>query len=86
MKLDEEMLAHIAALSKLRVSHGDRGEMMSSMQKMIDFANALDGIDLDGVPPTTQLLDTGSVFREDEIRESMSRELLLSNAPDTGRD
>ena len=51
------------------------------MESVIDFANALNALDTEGVPVREHLVPTSNVFREDVVKESLSREAALSNAP-----
>ncbi len=82
MKLDHAMLEHIASLSKLKIYPEQRDEIIASMQKMIDFAQTLDGVELKDVAPTTQIFEARNITREDVMAHSMPREDLLKNAPD----
>ena len=81
MKLDENTLTRIAELSKIKISDEDRAEVMAEMQKMLDFTNSMNDVNLDGIEPTTQLIPTYNVFREDVVTPSMDREKLLAGAP-----
>jgi len=42
----------------------------------------LNELDTDGIEETTHVLEMSNVLREDIVRESISREEALKNAPD----
>jgi aspartyl-tRNA(Asn)/glutamyl-tRNA(Gln) amidotransferase subunit C len=43
---------------------------------------ALAAIDVEGVPPTSHVLDARNVWREDRVEPSLPPETVLGNAPD----
>ncbi len=50
---------------------------------MISFVDKLNELNTDGVEPVLHMSDGSNVFREDEVRGSISREEGLTNAPST---
>ena len=53
------------------------------MSSIVEFANNLSTIDIDGVRPTAHILDIKNVFRKDEVSDSYDREEILKNAPES---
>ena len=53
---------------------------------VIATAHAMNDLDLDGVEPTHHPLGLTNVFRADEVRPSIDREEVLSQAPDVEDD
>ena len=49
---------------------------------MIEFADKLNELNLDGVEPLLHMSEEANVLREDEIKGSISREEALKNAPE----
>ena len=48
---------------------------------MIGYVDQLAELDTDGVEPMSHVFPLVNVLREDEVKPSMARELILQNAP-----
>ena len=57
-------------------------EFAEQLQSILDHVALLDGLDLDGVPPTRCAVETGGRLREDVERLGLTAEQALANAPD----
>ena len=55
-------------------------EQLSSILKVFE---SLQQVDTDGVEPTGHTTEVRTVMREDEAHESLTREQVLDNAPDS---
>ncbi len=82
MGIPNEETKHIADLSKLEFSDEKLEKISIELSNMVDFANVLSEIDVEGVKPTAHILDIKNVFRKDEARASYDREQILKNAPE----
>ena len=51
------------------------------METMLDYIDTLNELDTEGIEPMSHVFPVNNVFREDVVKESLSRELALSNAP-----
>ena len=56
--------------------------MSAQANKLADSFSALESIDTEGVDILYTVLDIKNIFREDKTVKFMSRETLLSNAPE----
>jgi len=81
MKVTKDDLANVALLSRLRVNEADEQTYLTELDKFLTYVDKLGDLDTTNVKPTTYALPCENVFREDEVKESLSRELALSNAP-----
>ncbi len=81
MEITNEMIEHLAHLSRLHFSDEEMQSMKDDMQKMIAFVEKLKEVDVTGVEPLMHMSDAVNVFRDDEIKGSVSREDALLNAP-----
>jgi glutamyl-tRNA(Gln) and/or aspartyl-tRNA(Asn) amidotransferase, C subunit len=50
-------------------------------QRIVEFVQVLQQLELEGVEPLTHVVEVENVLREDEPRESLPREEALRNAP-----
>lgn len=75
------MVDKLAHLSRLQFTETERVEIKNDLQRMIAFVEKLNELNLDGVEPLLFMSEEVNVFREDEIKGSISREEALKNAP-----
>lgn len=71
----------MASLSRLRISEEERPEVLAQLDKFLTYVDNLQKLDTTDVEPTTYALPMKNVFRADEVKPSLDRELALSNAP-----
>lgn len=81
MSVSKEDVLHIAKLSKLNLTEEELEKYTNELSSIVDFANELSNIDVEGVEPTAHILNIRNVFREDEVQPSYDREEILKNAP-----
>lgn len=79
--ISKEEIKHIADLSMLNLSEKEIQKYTDNMTEIVNFANKINELDTDNILESAFALDSYNVFRKDEIRESLERDLLLSNAP-----
>ncbi len=81
-RITKDQVEHVAHLARLSLNEQEIETYTAQLDKIIDFAEQLNELDTEGVEPTTHVLEMSNVLREDEVRESLSREDALKNAPD----
>lgn len=81
MSVSKQDVEHIAKLSRLEFSDEELEKYTTDLANIVDFANSLASINVDGVMPTNHILEIKNVFRKDEVRPSYEREEILKNAP-----
>jgi aspartyl-tRNA(Asn)/glutamyl-tRNA(Gln) amidotransferase subunit C len=82
MPLDRAAVDHVARLARLELSEEERERMQRELTGILDHAEKIQALDLDGVPATSHALPLSNVLRKDEVRPSLSPEEALSNAPE----
>ena len=80
MEVNDELVNNIALLARLEFEEHEKEEIKLDMQKMISFIGKLNELDTTGVKPLLHMSDNINVLREDEVKESITREEALSNA------
>ncbi len=81
MSVSKEDVKHIAKLSKLDLTEEELEKYTNELSSIVDFANELSNISVEGIKPTAHILDIKNVFRKDEVQPSYDREEILKNAP-----
>ena len=80
-KVSNEDLEMVAVLSRLEVPEQDKEKHLRQLDSFLQYVDNLSKVDTDQVEPLAHVLPIHNVFREDEVRPSLDRELVLSNAP-----
>src|SRR5436305_6808549 len=80
--LDREQVLHVARLARLELSEDEVDRMATELSKVLDHIEKIGELDLDGVPPTSHVLDVTNALRPDEPVPSFPREVVLASAPE----
>lgn len=81
MKIDRTTLDKIAHLARLEIDEKDAQKMMDDMNKMVSFVEKLNEVDTVGVDPLTTMSHEVNALRDDEIKDQLTKEEVLKNAP-----
>jgi aspartyl-tRNA(Asn)/glutamyl-tRNA(Gln) amidotransferase subunit C len=80
MEVTDQLIDHLAQLSRLHFSDTEKQELKSDLQKMISFVEKLQELDTTGIEPAMHMGSTENALREDEVKGMISREEALLNA------
>lgn len=81
MKITEEMVDYISALSRLKPDEEERAKMTAELERIVSYMDLLNALDTEGVEPLSHVFPVKNVMREDTVVPSFPREELLKNAP-----
>jgi aspartyl-tRNA(Asn)/glutamyl-tRNA(Gln) amidotransferase subunit C len=84
--IDRDQVLHVARLARLKLTEEEVERMSSELSAVLDHIENISQLDLDGVEPTTAVVELENVFRPDEPRPSWPREEMLEQAPDATDD
>ena len=79
--ITREDVQHVALLSRLELTDEEVERFAGELSAILDYAEKLQGLDVEGVEPTSHPLALQDVLREDTLRPSLDHEKALSNAP-----
>jgi aspartyl-tRNA(Asn)/glutamyl-tRNA(Gln) amidotransferase subunit C len=80
--LRREDVAKVAKLARLSLSEAELDEFTAQLGQVLEHANDIAALDLEGVVPTAHPFGLINVVREDVLRASLSRDEVLAMAPD----
>ncbi|MCG2767156.1 MAG: Asp-tRNA(Asn)/Glu-tRNA(Gln) amidotransferase subunit GatC [Anaerolineae bacterium] len=86
MKLSHEEVRHIAELAKLGINDEEVEQFSEQLSAILEYAEVINRLDTDAIPPTAQVIELRNVMRDDEPRPSSPVEEILANAPRRGDD
>ncbi len=85
--ITEDVVRHVARLSRLELAPDEVERFRKQLERILDYVAQLNEVDTDGVQPTTHVLTSmKNVFRDDNVRPSLSPDEALSNAPARHQD
>jgi aspartyl-tRNA(Asn)/glutamyl-tRNA(Gln) amidotransferase subunit C len=82
MILSLEEVEHIAELARLALTDEEKARYREQLSAILDYANRLQAIDTDDIPPTASVLPVDTVLRDDVSRPGTPRDDLLDNTAD----
>ena len=71
---------HIAKLARLDLTEDEKETYQKSLTSILEFADKLNDLDLDDVPPTAHAVAQQNVIRKDEVNSSLAVDRALANA------
>ena len=81
MTVDDALIENLAHLARLQFTTEEKAGLQRDLQSMIEFVEKLNEVDTHGVKPLLHMGSAVNVFRDDEIKGSVSRNEALLNAP-----
>ena len=79
--IDREQVLHVARLARLELSDDEVERMSGELTGILGHIEKIGELDLEGVPPTSHVVDVTNAVREDEPRPSWPREQVFEQAP-----
>jgi aspartyl-tRNA(Asn)/glutamyl-tRNA(Gln) amidotransferase subunit C len=83
--IDREQVLHVARLARLELRDDELERMARELSGVLDHIEKISELDLDGVAPTSHVIELENVLRADEPRESWPVERVLESAPDVAQ-
>lgn len=83
MTLTLAEVEHIAELARLRLTPEEKERYREQLSAILDYFVQLQDLDTDNIPPTSSVLPSRSVLREDEVHPGLNIHEIMRNAPET---
>jgi aspartyl-tRNA(Asn)/glutamyl-tRNA(Gln) amidotransferase subunit C len=80
--IDRDQVLHVAKLARLRLSEEEVETMVGELSGILGHVDRIGKLDLDGVEPTSHVVELENVLRADKPWESLPREVALAPAPE----
>jgi len=80
--IDREQVLHVARLARLALTDDEVERMSSELSTILEHVERISELDLEGVEPTSHVVELENVLRPDEPRPSWERERMVEGAPD----
>lgn len=86
MSVDKDTINKMAHLARLELNDSQQEEMVKHMNKIIDWMDVLNKVDTENVKPLTHMSMELNVLREDVVKETLTHDEALLNAPKKDSD
>lgn len=86
MTIDKAIVDKVAHLARLELTPDETGAMIKDMNRILGFMDKLNELDTTGVEPLVYMTNEVNVFREDVIRQEITHDEALLNAPKHDED
>jgi len=80
--ISKEDVKHVAKLAELDFSDDEVEKITPQLDKILGHVANISKVDTTSVSPTSHTLEIKNVFREDNAKESLSKQDALLNAPE----
>jgi aspartyl-tRNA(Asn)/glutamyl-tRNA(Gln) amidotransferase subunit C len=84
--IDREQVLHVARLARLQLTDEEVERMVGELSNILGHIEKINELDLEGVPPTSHVVEVANALRPDEPRPCLPREVALAQAPDVADD
>lgn len=72
---------YVAKLARLSFSEDEKEQLTHQLNDILTYMEQLNSLDTTNVEPLAHVIELKNVFREDEVRNGVSQEEALKNAP-----
>jgi aspartyl-tRNA(Asn)/glutamyl-tRNA(Gln) amidotransferase subunit C len=80
--IEREQVQHVARLARLGLSDEELERMAGELSGILEHVDRISELDLEGVEPTSHVVELENVLRADVPHQSLPREVALEPAPD----
>jgi aspartyl-tRNA(Asn)/glutamyl-tRNA(Gln) amidotransferase subunit C len=80
-KIEKRDVEYVADLAKLTLDEAAKERLVGELGEILAYMDKLNELDTSNVEPTMYALEMTNVFRDDDVRPSLDREIAFMNAP-----
>jgi aspartyl-tRNA(Asn)/glutamyl-tRNA(Gln) amidotransferase subunit C len=84
--ITRDEVLHVARLARLALAEDEIEPMARELSAVLDHVARIGELDLEGVAPTSHVVDITGALRADEPRSCLPREVALAQAPAVSDD
>jgi aspartyl-tRNA(Asn)/glutamyl-tRNA(Gln) amidotransferase subunit C len=84
--IDRAQVLHVARLARLDLAAEEVERMARELSAVLGHIEKIEELELEGVEPTSHVIDVVGALRPDEPRPSLPRDVALASAPEVVDD
>ncbi len=81
MAVDKDTVRHVARLARIRIDEAEEDTLAKELAGIMQWIDALQEVDTEGVEPMTSAVATELRLREDVVDDGAQPDAVLRNAP-----
>jgi aspartyl-tRNA(Asn)/glutamyl-tRNA(Gln) amidotransferase subunit C len=81
--MDKKTIIKIANLAKLEIKDDKLNDIASSLEKILNLVDEMNGVNTDDVAPMSHPLNLKQELRKDEVKEANQRDLFQKDNENT---
>lgn len=85
-ELTRKDVDHIALLGRLALTDEEKEKYQAALTSILEYAEKLNDLDLEGVPPTAHAVTQQNIIRKDVVNSELKVEDALANASQSQDD
>lgn len=82
MKITKNEVIHVAKLARLEIDEASLDKVTEQITRILEYVDTLNQVDTKNIPGTSHAITLTNAFREDVIKEQLTNNQALSNAPE----
>ena len=86
IKVDDQLIDDLSKLAKLNFDKKASKKIKSDLNIILSFIDAISELDTDKIDPLIYMSDEVNILRSDKIKNELSQEEALKNAPQKDSD
>ncbi len=71
---------HVAKLARLGLTEEEKKLFTEQLSRILEYAETINKLPTEGVPPTSHAIPMKNIFREDEVKSFPDAKLILEGA------
>lgn len=79
--IDAAEVLHVARLARLKLTGEETAKMAGELSSILGHIEQMSALDLEGVPPTSHVVEVEHGLRADQPGDCLPREVALAQAP-----
>ena len=84
--INDELINKLSNLAKLKFDNNAKEKIKNDLDKIIKFIDKLEEVNTDNIEPLIYLSEEINNFRDDKVKDEVSQEDALKNAPQKDSD
>ncbi len=81
--VDRDEVKRVAKLAMLELKEDQIDKFAAQFNEILEYMEQINELDLSNCEAAFHITELQNVFREDEVKPSMDRDVILKNAPET---
>ena len=81
-RISRDEVAHLARLARLALTDAELDSFAAQLDAILGYVGQIQSVDVSGVEPTDNPLESVNVMRPDVVEPSLPRDRVLAEAPE----